>query len=211
MRCEVFDALPRRRGRAGLVLAVMLAGASMQGCCDPTVAMATSSMGESSSTSDGGSTEPTSTGEPALPEWAIGVFSTESDQVGMSFMDQPYGWANVEITATDTLFLDWYTCSVHRERQEFRWTSTDGGQSLTLEPVPPADVFTYGAGHQVSDVVVEPGDSCDTIIIHWFHIEAMAWFADELQRGDVCPRATGPDGCTFTFEWCDGVSPPACE
>ncbi len=202
----------RRRGHTGVaLLAAVLAGSSAQGCCDPTVATDTASASEASSTSDGGSTESTSAGEPALPEWAMGVFSSESDEVGLSFMGHPYGWLKVEITASGALFLDWSSCSVHRERQGFRWTSTDGGRSLTLQSVPPADVFTFGAGHQVSEVVVEPGDSCNTIIIRYFHVDTMSWVPNALQRGDVCARATGPDDCTFTFEWCDGTPPIPCE
>ena len=206
----------RRRGHTTIAaLAAVLAGLGAQGCCDSMVVTDTSSMGEASTTSEaseGELTESTSTGEPALPEWAIGVFSTESDKVGMT-MDHPlwYSWGRMEVTETGTLFFDWYSCSVHRERQQFRWTSTDGGQSLSLQSVPPADVFTYGAGHQVSEIVIEPGDSCDTIIVRWFHVEAMEWLSDEFQRGDVCATAADPDVCTFTFEWCDGEPPSPCE
>ena len=203
----------RRRARTGVAaLATVLTASSMQGCCDPTVAMATSSMGESSTTSEGGATASTpSTGEPALPEWAIGVFSSESEHVGMSFTGNLHWWVRVEITAAGTFLLDWYSCSVHGGRQEFRWTSTDGGQSLTLQALPPNDVFTFGNGNQVSEVVVEPGDSCDTIVVRYFEVETMRWIPSELQRGNVCAKATGPDGCTFTFEWCDGMPPAPCE
>ena len=122
-----------------------------------------------------------------------------------------YPWANVEINAEGMLFFDFYVCTELRERQEFRWTSADGGESLTLESVPPADVFAFGTHEDVSEVVVEPGDSCDTIIVRWFHVETMAWLADEFQRGNVCARATDPDACTFIFEWCDGEPPSPCE
>ena len=82
---------------------------------------------------------------------------------------------------------------------------------MKVQPDPPADVFTYGNGNPVSEVIVEPGDSCDTLILRYFHVEAMSWGMDEYIRGDVCASATGPDACIFTFEWCDGVPPSACE
>jgi hypothetical protein len=73
-------------------------------------------------------------------------------------------------------------------------------------------VFTFGADEDVSQVVVEPGESCNTIIIRTFHVEAMSWAVSEFQRGDVCARTTAvPDDCIFTFEWCNGVPPPSCE
>jgi hypothetical protein len=215
MSCEILGVRRlRRSGKAIAVLASILAGSSMQGCCDLAVATETSSAGESSTTSDGGSSE--STGEPALPEWAIGIFSSESDNVGMTWDGQEkqfwYPWGNVEINAEGMLFVDFYVCTEWRERQEFRWTSTDGGQSLTLESVPPADVFTFGTDEDVSDVVVEPGDSCDTIIIRTFHVEAMSWAVSEYHRGNVCAKSVGdPADCILTLEWCDGMPPVPCE
>jgi hypothetical protein len=102
-------------------------------------------------------------------------------------------------------------CSGHQERQELRWTLADDGRSLNVEPDPPAGVFTYGNGNQVSEVIVEPGDTCDTIVIRYFNVETMNWGVSERHRGNVCTKVTGPDGCTFTFEWCDGAPPPPCE
>jgi hypothetical protein len=194
-------------------LAVALTGWAAQACSDRAVCTETqASSGESSTTDDSGSggSSTETTGEP-LPRWALGIFSSEADKVGMSFSGNPYWWIGVEITASGTFFLDWYVCSGHQERQEFRWTLADDGMSLSLHPIPPAAVFIYGNANPVSEVIVEPGASCDTIRIRFFHTEAMAWGVDELQRGDVCARPTGPDGCTFTFEWCEGTPPPACE
>jgi hypothetical protein len=202
---------PRRRNGAGVgVLAVALVSSLAQGCCDPAVSTDTSVEGDSSTTNEGGSAE--STGDPALPQWAIGIFSGQSDKVGMSFSGNLYWWSNVEFTAAGMLFFDLYSCSEHQERQEFHWTLDDDGRRLTVEATPPADVFTFGNGHQVSAVVVEPGETCDTIVVSYFHAEAMMWVPNELQRGNVCATtAPGADSCTFTFEWCDGVAPPACE
>jgi hypothetical protein len=199
----------RRRSGAGVgSLAVVLAGLVAQGCNDPAVSTGSSSSsgGGSSAMSDGGTSE--STGGPALPEWALGIFSSESDKVGMSFMGNPYWWGNIEITATGTLFLDWYACSGQIERQEFRWTMADDGQSLSVQTMPPADVFTWGNGNQVSEVVVEPGDSCDAIVIRYHHVDPMVWGVSEQSRGEVCATVTGEDSCTFMFEWCDGAPPP---
>jgi len=199
----------RRSGKAIAALASILAGSSIQGCCDPAVATEVSSAGESSATSDGGSSE--STGEPALPEWAIGIFSSESDKVGMSFSGNPYWWGNIQVTAQGAVFLDSYSCSGLIAGQEFRWTLADDGQSLNVQTVPPADVFTWGNGNQVSEVIIERGGSCDAIVIRYHHVDPMIWAVSEQHRGNVCARAPGPDGCTFTFEWCDGVPPPPCE
>jgi MYXO-CTERM domain-containing protein len=69
----------RRGGTRAAVLAAVLAGSGMQGCCDQAVATHAASADESSTTSDDGSTE--STGVPTLPEWAIGIFSSESDNI----------------------------------------------------------------------------------------------------------------------------------
>jgi hypothetical protein len=129
----------------------------------------------------------------------------------MSFSDNPYWWGRIEITPTGTFFLDWYVCSGHQERQEFRWSLADDGRSLSIQTEPPSEVFTFGNGHQVSEVIVEPGDSCESIVIRSFYVEAMVWAVGEVPRGDACARPTGPDGCTFTFEWCEGTPPPACE
>lgn len=210
----------RRRGQTGVsILAAVLAGSSVQGCCDPMIVTDTSLVGESSSTGDEGSSDSTSAGEsstsigePALPEWAIGTFSSESDKVGMT-LDDPlwYWWNTFEITATGSVVYQLYSCTELRERQEFRWTLSDDGRSLSIHAIPPSDVFTFGNGHQVSEVVVEPGDSCDTIVVRYFELETMWWIPNELQRGNVCAEPTDPDGCTFTFEWCDGVPPTACE
>ncbi len=202
----------RRRRRGGLVgvLTLALAGFVGQGCGDPDVATETSSAGESSASSGEGSTE--TIGEPELPAWARGSFSSESDKVGMSFTGIPYGWGNVEITATGSLFFDLYSCSELQERQEFRWMLDDDGRRLSLETTPVADVFTFGNGHQVTEVVVEPGASCDAIVVRYFHAEAMIWVTNDFERGNVCATtASGVDSCTFTFEWCDGAAPPACE
>lgn len=206
----------RRRNGGGIaVLALLLVGSSVQGCCDPAVstdggvASETSSTSESSSASDGGSTEPT--GEPAFPEWAIGIFSSEADKVGMSFMNNPYWWNSIEVTAEGAIVFDLYGCSGLLERQEFRWTLADDGQSLNVQTVPPSDVFTWANGNEVSEVVIERGDSCDAIVIRYHHVDPIMWAVSEQQRGNVCAKATGPDGCTFTFEWCDGVPPPPCE
>jgi hypothetical protein len=139
------------------------------------------------------------------------VFSSGADKVGMSFSDNPYWWGRIEITPTGTFFLDWYVCSGHQERQEFRWSLADDGRSLSIQTEPPSEVFTFGNGHQVSEVIVEPGDSCESIVIRSFYVEAMVWAVGEVPRGDACARPTGPDGCTFTFEWCEGTPPPACE
>jgi MYXO-CTERM domain-containing protein len=210
----------RHRGRTGVaVMTVVLAGSSAQGCCDPMVATDTSSVGESSSTGDEGSTDSTSaaesstaTVEPAFPEWAIGTFSSDSDKVGMT-LENPlwYWWNTFEITAAGTVVYQLYSCTELQERQEFRWILSDDGRSLSMSAIPPADVFTFGNGHQVSEVVVEPGDSCDTINIRYFHVETMSWVPWELQRGNVCAESADPDRCTFTFEWCDGEPPPPCE
>ncbi|MCX4246625.1 hypothetical protein [Paraliomyxa miuraensis] len=129
----------------------------------------------------------------------------------MSFSDNPYWWSSVEISPTGSFFYDLYVCSEHQERQEFRWTLAEDGRSLSIQPVPPAEVFVYANGNRVSEVIVEPGDSCDALAIRSFHVEAMTWIEGEYHRGNVCARATAPDGCTFTFEWCDGTSPPPCE
>ncbi|MCX4246628.1 hypothetical protein [Paraliomyxa miuraensis] len=170
------------------------------------------SSGDSSTAGESGSENgATDTmGEP-LPQWALGVFSSEADRVGMSFSDNPYWWGKIEIMASGTFLLDWYGCSERQERQEFRWTLADDGRSLSIQPEPPTEVFTYGNGNPVSEVIVEPGESCDTVLIRFFHIEAMSWGVDEYHRGDVCTNVTAPDGCTFTFEWCDGTPPPPCE
>jgi MYXO-CTERM domain-containing protein len=201
----------RRRGRTAITaLVAVLAGASAQGCCDPGVSTDSSSVGESSSTSDDGSSE--STGEMVVPEWAFGIFSSDGDKVGMT-IEHPfwYAWGNVEVLANGSVFLDIYTCSEHRERQEFRWTAEDGGRRLNLQAVPPSDVFTFGAGHRISELVIEPGSSCDTIGIRYFRVDPAQWGASEYQRGNVCARTTTPDACTFTFEWCDGHPPAPCE
>jgi hypothetical protein len=203
----------RRRNRAGVgVLAMALVSSIAQGCCDPAVSTETSFEGGSSTTGESGSgDDPTETmGEP-LPQWALGIFSSAVEEVGMSFSDNLYLWGNVEIDATGTFLLDMYVCAERQELQEFRWTLADDGRSLNIQPVPPADVFTFGNGHQVSEVIVEPGDSCDTIVVSYFHVEAMIWAPSEYHRGNVCARTTVPDGCAFTYEWCDGTPPPACE
>jgi hypothetical protein len=167
-------------------------------------------MSESSTTSDGGSTE--STGESSLPGWALGVFSDQTNKVGTT-IDNPYWyvWSNIEITTSGAMVLDQYVCSTHRERQEFRWTLADDRQSLSLQPVPPSELFTFGSGHFISEVILEPGDSCDAIAIRYFNTDAMQWFETEYLRGEVCATAPDPDVCTFTFEWCDGMPPVPCE
>jgi hypothetical protein len=203
---------PMNRAGAG-VLAVALVSSMAQGCSAPAVSTETSSEGGSSTTGESGSgDDPTETmGEP-LPQWALGIFSSEADRVGMSFSDNPHWWSNIQITATGRLFYDLYVCTGLQERQEFRWTLADDGQSLNVQPEPPAGVFTFGNGHQVSEVIVEPGNSCDTIIIRYFHVETMSWAPGEYHRGNVCATtAPGADSCAFTFEWCDGAPPPACE
>ena len=169
----------------------------------------TSVVGESSTTSGDGSSE--SMGEPGLPEWALGIFSDQPEKVGMSFTGAPYWWGHVEITSAGSFVLDYYVCEERQERQQFRWTLAEDEQSLIIRPDPPADEFVFGNGHRVSEVVVEPGDACDAIVVRYHDIEAMQWVEGEYLRGNVCARATGPDGCTFTFEWCDGTPPPACE
>jgi hypothetical protein len=210
----------RRQGRTSVsALAAVLVASSAQGCCDPTVASDTSSIGESSSTGDEASTDSTSVGESstsagesALPEWAIGVFSNQTDKVGVT-IDNPlwYVWSNIEITASGAMALNQYSCSTHQRRQEFRWTLADDRQSLSLEPVPPSELFEFGSSSFISEIIVEPGASCDAIAIHYFHTDAMQWFEAEYYRGEVCATAADPDSCTFTFEWCNGEPPAPCE
>lgn len=199
-----------QRRTAVAVLAAVLAGSAAQGCCDPTVAMDTSSTGESSTTSDGGASE--STGASGLPGWALGVFSSHADKVGTT-IDNPlwYGWGNIEITESGAMVLNQYACSTQQRRQEFRWTLADDRQSLSVEPVPPAELFEFGSDSFISEIIVEPGDSCDTIAIRYFNMDVMQWFEAEYRRGEVCATAADPDICNFTFEWCDGEPPPPCE
>jgi len=72
-------------------------------------------------------------------------------------------------------------------------------------------VFTFGADEDVFAVVVEPGKSCDSIIIRTFHVEAMSWAVSEYHRGNVCAKAIGdPADCILTLEWCDGAPPEPC-
>ncbi|MCX4246627.1 hypothetical protein [Paraliomyxa miuraensis] len=202
----------RRRARAN-ALAVTLTGLVAQACSDPTVRTeAEASNGDSSTTGESGSENgATETMAEPLPQWAFGVFSSEADDVGMSFSDNPYWWGKIEIMASGSFLLDWYVCSERQERQEFRWTLADDGRSLNVQTQPPVEVFTFGNGNQVSEVIVEPGDTCDALVVRSFHIETMTWVPNEFHRGDVCTKVTGPDGCTFTFEWCDGTPPPPCE
>ncbi|MCX4241230.1 hypothetical protein [Paraliomyxa miuraensis] len=173
--------------------------------------MATSDAGTSTTGESGSENGATETMAEPLPEWALGIFSSEVDRVGMSFSDNPYWWGKIEIMASGTVLLDMYVCSGHQERQEFRWKLAGDGRSLAVRPEPPTDMFTFGNGTQVSEVIIEPGDTCDTVVVRYFTIEAMNWGVGEYQRGNVCARATAPDGCTFTFEWCDGTPPPPCE
>lgn len=78
--------------------------------------------------------------------------------------------------------------------------------------MPPADVFAFGTDEDVSEVVVEPGDSCDSIMIRTFHVESMYWAVNELHRGNVCAMPIGdPIDCVLTLDWCDGISPAPCE
>ncbi|MCX4241375.1 hypothetical protein OEB96_12170 [Paraliomyxa miuraensis] len=202
----------RRRARAN-ALVVTLTGLVAQACSDPTDRTETeASNGDPSTTSESGSENGAreTMGE-SLPQWALGVFSSEADDVGMSFSNNPYWWGKIEIMASGTFLLDWYVCSERQEHQEFRWTLADDGGSLSVQTEPPAGVFTYGNGNRVSEVIVEPGESCDTIAIRYFDVEGMIWGESHYHRGDVCTQVTGPDGCTFTFEWCDGTPPPPCE
>jgi len=199
----------RRRGRTMItVLATVLGASSAQGCCDPAVATTMSSVGESSSTSESGSTD--STGEVALPEWAIGGFSSESDKVGTTIEHSFWHpWIKIEIDAGGMMTLDVINCDELQIHQEFRWAVD--GRSLSLESVPPSDVFTFGNGHQVSEVIIEPGNTCGTIVIRSLHVDPVRWVVSEYQRGNVCARPTGAEGCAFTFEWCDGEPPAPCE
>jgi hypothetical protein len=201
----------RRRARTMVtMLAIMLGASSTQGCCDPAVATETSSVGESAtSTGQDGSTM--STAEPALPEWAFGSFSSEADKVGMSFSDAPYWWNNLEMTSEGALHYDLYGCSGLIERQEFRWVLGEDGRSLNIETIPPTDVFTWANVDQATGVVIEAGDSCNTIVVRYQAVDPTMSGSSELQRGSVCARATAADGCTFTFEWCDGEPPAPCE
>jgi hypothetical protein len=203
----------RRRRRPGGVVAVLasvLVVSSIHGCCDPAVSTDTTLASESSTTGGGGSTE--STGDPGLPGWAIGVFSDQTDRVGTT-IDHPfwYTWSNIEITTSGTMFYEQYVCSTPREPQEFRWTLADDGQSLSLRPVPASEVFTFGSADFISEVVIEPGETCDALAIRYFSTDAMRWFETEYRRGEVCATAPDPDVCTFTFEWCEGAPPAACE
>jgi MYXO-CTERM domain-containing protein len=207
----LFGARRRRRNGVGVgVFAVAFASSLAQGCCDPAVSTDTSVGGDSSTTNEGGSAE--STGEPALPQWALGAFSSESDKVGMSFTGNLYWWDNIEITTGGALFYDLYSCSERIERLEFRWTLADDGQSLSVQTEPPADVFIWGNGKEVSEVIIEAGESCDAIVSRAFRVETMTWSEGDHLRGNVCATtAPGVDSCTFTFEWCDGAPPPPCE
>lgn len=209
----------RRRRRSGggiAALALLLAGSSVQGCCDPAVstdgevASETSSTSESSTTGDGGSAE--STGESGLPGWVVGVFSDQTDKVGTT-IDNPfwYVWSNIEISASGAMVFEQYNCATHQQRQELRWTLADDGQSLNLEPVPPSELFEFGSDSFISEVIIEPGDSCDAIAIRYFNTDTMQWVEVEYLRGEVCAAAADPDVCTFTFEWCDSAPPPSCE
>ncbi|MCX4241231.1 hypothetical protein [Paraliomyxa miuraensis] len=202
----------RRRARAN-ALVVALTGLAAQACSAPTVRTETEASDEDPSTtgesgSESGSTE--AVGGP-LPQWALGDFSSAVDKVGMSFSDNLYAWANVHIDETGTFLLDMYVCAERQELQAFRWTSASDGQSLNIQPVPPSEVFTFGNGSQVSEVIVEPSDSCDTIVVRSFHVEALSWSESHYHRGNVCARTTVPDGCAFTYEWCDNKPPPPCE
>ncbi|MCX4241229.1 hypothetical protein [Paraliomyxa miuraensis] len=192
---------------------VALTGMVAQACSDPTVRTETEASSQDSSTTDEGDSGDGSTdtlGAP-LPQWALGIFSSAVDKIGMSFSDDLYIWGNVEIDATGAFLFDMYVCAERQELQEFRWTLADDGRSLSVQPVPPAEVFTFGNGHQVSGVVVEPGDTCDAIIVSYLPTETMTWVPYEYHRGNVCARTTVPDGCAFTYEWCDGTPPLPCE
>ncbi len=214
--------LGRRRSRravssSALASVLMLAGAGCSLKDNASIAMASAdaSSEPTSTTADDG--ESSSSGTMA-PTSLFGVFHYEKYTDGFVWEDSPddntlrsISWINVVIEPDSSLHVEYYSCGVLSEIQNFIWEQ-DGEGLRIVPPNGDGEPYTFFL-HEVLEVSIKPGEACGEVLVqvHRFGSEE-PYQPETYVPGQLCTTNVSSNSCGFEFKWCEGhPAPPVCE